>query len=177
MRTLGFLITAAGILLLLISCNMDVSVATTSGMRVNNIGLMHEQSMLVLTGIGLIIAGAVLWAATRKRTREAEVPVAVDDTGYTPAEMRDLDALLADSGWTGIALLSSDPRVIHSISPGSAAEEAGVLPGDRLVKVDGRYTSDDLRENIMLLAGDVDTAAAIVLRRGDRALEFEVERR
>lgn len=89
MRVLGFIATAIGIVMLLVSCNMDVSVETGLGSRVNNIGLMQQQSMLVNVSLGLMLIGVVMWIAGRRKpseSTEVKAPLA-----YTADEMRDLD--------------------------------------------------------------------------------------
>jgi len=174
MRVLGFIATAIGIVMLLVSCNMDVSVETGLGSRVNNIGLMQQQSMLVNVSLGLMLIGVVMWiAGRRKPTETTEVK---ESPAYSADEMRDLDVLLADRGWTGITLRADDPKVVHSVSPGSTADFVGVRPGDRLIQIDGAFTGSDLRSNVMQLAGDAGTIAVLKLRRGDHALEVDVER-
>lgn len=70
--------------------------------------------------------------------------------------------------------------VVGAVAPGSAAEAAGILPGDEIVSIDGRTveTFDDLSQIIMLSAGEtlkvtvVRAGREVVLtatpRRGDR---------
>lgn len=176
MRTLGFLLVAIGFVMLLVSCNMDVSVATDFGTRVNNIGLMHQQTMLVTISFGLMLIGTIMWIAGRRRPaaiQSGEVVV----RAYTPEEMRDLDVLLADMGWTGISLRADDPKVVHSVADGSAAADVGIIAGDRVVQIDGQFTGNDLRENIIRLSGEHGAPANLTIRRGDASLKFEVDRR
>ncbi len=175
MRTLGFFLIAIGFVMLLVSCNMDVSVATDFGTRVNNIGLMHQQTMLVTISLGLMLIGMIMWIAGR-RLAATQRDEAVVHT-YTPEEMRDLDVLLADMGWTGISLRADDPKVVHSVADGSAAADAGITPGDRVVQIDGQFTGSDLRENIVRLSGEHGTPVNLTIRRGDASLKFEVDRR
>lgn len=174
MRVLGFIATAIGIVMLLVSCNMDVSVETGLGSRVNNIGLMQQQSMLANVSLGLMLIGVVMWVAGRRKPTGAGEAKA--SLAYSADEMRDLDVLLADKGWTGITLRADDPKVVHSVSPGSTADLVGVRPGDRLIQIDGAFTGSDLRSNVMQLAGDAGTIAVLKIRRGDHALEVDVER-
>lgn len=174
MRVLGFIATAIGIVMLLVSCNMDVSVETGFGSRVNNIGLMQQQSMLVNVSLGLMLIGVVMWIAGRRKPAEAVEEKA--SLAYSADEMKDLDVLLAEKGWTGITLRADDPKVVHSVSPGSAADFVGVRPGDRLIQIDGAFTGSDLRSNVVQLAGEPGTTAVLKLRRGDQALEVDVDR-
>lgn len=176
MRTLGFFLVAIGFVMLLVSCNLDVSVATDYGTRVNNIGLMHQQTMLVTISLGLMLIGMIMWIAGRRRPVASQHGDAVVRT-YTSEEMRDLDVLLADAGWTGISLRADDPIVVHSVAAGSAAADAGISPGDRVVQIDGQFTSNDLRENIIRLSGEPGVPVNLTVRRGDASLKFEVDRR
>ncbi|MHC1664738.1 PDZ domain-containing protein [Stenotrophomonas geniculata] len=176
MRTLGFFLVAIGFVMLLVSCNMDVSVATDFGTRVNNIGLMHQQTMLVTISLGLMLIGMIMWIAGRRRPPTAPRGDAAI-RAYTPEEMRDLDVLLADTGWTGISLRADDPKVVHSVADGSAAADAGIISGDRVVQIDGQFTGDDLRENIIRLSGEPGVPVNLAIRRGDASLKFEVDRR
>ncbi len=176
MRTLGFFLVAIGFVMLLVSCNMDVSVATDFGTRVNNIGLMHQQTMLVTISFGLMLIGTIMWIAGRRRPAAIQ-SVEAGVRAYTPDEMRDLDVLLADMGWTGISLRADDPKVVHSVADGSAAADAGIIAGDRVVQIDGQFTGNDLRENIIRLSGEHGTPTNLTIRRGDASLKFEVDRR
>ncbi|MDV3469041.1 PDZ domain-containing protein [Stenotrophomonas sp. C3(2023)] len=174
MKALGIMAGALGIVMMMFSCTMDVSVSTPYGSRVNNLGLMQQQSMLVNVSLGLMLIGVVLWIAARRKV--------VDPKDYaTPSaptsdELKDLDVLLADKGWTGIALRADDPRVVHSVTAGSVADSVGVRAGDRLIQIDGSFTGADLRQNVILLSGDPGTVASLTLRRGDQAIEVEVDR-
>ncbi|WQI22610.1 PDZ domain-containing protein [Stenotrophomonas maltophilia] len=176
MRTLGFFLVAIGFVMLLVSCNMDVSVATDFGTRVNNIGLMHQQTMMVTVSLGLMFIGMIMWIAGRRRPAATQPSESVVRT-YSPEEMRDLDVLLADMGWTGISLRADDPKVVHSVADGSAAADAGIISGDRVVQIDGQFTGNDLRENIIRLSGEPGTPVNLTVRRGDTSLKFEVDRR
>ncbi|WP_285317452.1 PDZ domain-containing protein [Stenotrophomonas maltophilia group sp. Smal35] len=176
MRTMGFLLVAIGFVMLLVSCNMDVSVATDFGTRVNNIGLMHQQTMLVTISLGLMLVGTIMWIAGRRRPAAIQSGEAVV-RAYTPEEMRDLDVLLADMGWTGISLRADDPKVVHSVADGSAAADAGIIAGDRVVQIDGQFTGNDLRENIIRLSGEHGAPTNLTIRRGSASLKFEVDRR
>ncbi|MBI2930730.1 MAG: trypsin-like peptidase domain-containing protein [Planctomycetes bacterium] len=64
--------------------------------------------------------------------------------------------------------------VIESVVPGSAAEEAGIKPGDVLVEFDGAElkTFDDLRAVISKKA--VGDEVQVKLRRGEEDLEFSI---
>ena len=65
---------------------------------------------------------------------------------------------------------------MHSVTAGSVADSVGVRAGDRLIQIDGSFTGADLRQNVILLSGDPGTVASLTLRRGDQAIEVEVDR-
>lgn len=69
MRTIGFLLLAIGVIWLLIAFNMDTSVATGYGGRVNNIGLIasKQNHMLIASVISLC---AILMIIFGKATSE-----------------------------------------------------------------------------------------------------------
>ncbi|MBD7952681.1 PDZ domain-containing protein [Stenotrophomonas sp. Sa5BUN4] len=174
MKTLGSLAVIAGIIALLVSCTMDVSVPTDSGTRVNNIGLMHQQNMLLMTGFGLVLIGFLMRYAGRPRAPGIAVPP--PEKGLSAEEVKDLDVLLAGRARTGIVLSSHDAKVVHSVREGSTAAAAGILSGDRLVQIDGEFVGNDLRGNTIRLSGDPGTFVSLTLRRGDRAVSAEVLR-
>lgn len=173
MRTLGTLAVIAGIISLLVSCSMDVSVATDSGTRVNNIGLMHQQNMLLMTGFGLLLIGFLMRFAGRSKSEPRSIPLPVQGA-LSAEEIIDLDVLLAGKGRTGISLSADDPRVVGAVYDGSPADLAGVRPGDRLIQIDGRFVEGNLRENVMQLCGDVGQLRGLSTRRGETAISVEL---
>lgn len=60
MRALGVILLITGLALLLIGANMDVTVATSGGSRVYNIGLMSARSNLLAVGGGAFLVGILL---------------------------------------------------------------------------------------------------------------------
>lgn len=67
MRVTGFALIVFGALLFLVALVTDTSVATGAGTRVNNIGLLAQQSMFIMLGGFLLIAGVILIVAGRHR--------------------------------------------------------------------------------------------------------------
>lgn len=65
------------------------------------------------------------------------------------------------------------PAVVHEVLPDGAAAEAGFLPGDRVVAIDGARidTFEDMREFVVLSPG---VPLEIELERGGRTLELTV---
>ncbi len=67
---------------------------------------------------------------------------------------------------------------IKEVTPGGAAQEAGIKPGDILIAVDGasakEMTTDQLKS---LIRGKSNTELTVTVLRGDEQLDFPVERR
>ncbi len=79
----------------------------------------------------------------------------------------------------GVTVEESDEGVtVERVTPGGAAEDAGVRPGDLIRRVDGERvkTVEELRDALRALPADLE-AYELELRRGDRALTVDVERR
>ncbi|MDC3953821.1 PDZ domain-containing protein [Polyangium jinanense] len=67
---------------------------------------------------------------------------------------------------------------VRDLSPGLAAERAGLLPGDELLMIEGRYVRDlDAKEIRALLRGDVGTSVRLTIVRGEEVRRVRVERR
>ncbi|MBW2531719.1 MAG: PDZ domain-containing protein, partial [Deltaproteobacteria bacterium] len=98
-------------------------------------------------------------------------------------------AVLAGCGpvadrWTGSvdAVFKYSPgnrsTLIHEIRPGSYSEQAGLLPGDRLLTVDGEDVADaDFPAVRGALRGPVGTMAVLRVQRGADIVEIAIERR
>tara|TARA_R110002094_G_scaffold14667_17_gene25680 strand:- start:52 stop:1386 length:1335 start_codon:yes stop_codon:yes gene_type:complete len=71
-----------------------------------------------------------------------------------------------------------DVVVVHYPFPGSPAEKAGLLPGDRVVAVDGTQLSDaDTRRNVVnLVRGPANTNVVLSIERDGEQLDVEVPR-
>lgn len=67
---------------------------------------------------------------------------------------------------------------VRDLSEGLAAERAGLLPGDELVMIEGRYVRDlDAKEIRALLRGDVGSFVRLTVVRGEEVRHVRVERR
>ncbi|WP_423173829.1 PDZ domain-containing protein [Stenotrophomonas maltophilia] len=166
---------AVGLIMLLFSCSMDTSVPMEYGGRVNNIGLMHTQTLLVFVSLGAILIGMVMWIAGRKKPASSGSNAA-DVRVYGAEEIKDIEVLLSGKARTGIVLRSDDPKAVAYVAPKSPASLAGVIAGDRLIEIDGLFPTTDLRENSVLLAGDDGSEVAIKLRRGSEAVDLLIKR-
>jgi len=71
LRILAFFVLAAGLLSLLVSCGMDVTVATSNGGHVMNLSLIARQASLERWGFGLLVVGLLLWIAGRRYRDES----------------------------------------------------------------------------------------------------------
>jgi len=66
---------------------------------------------------------------------------------------------------------------VRDVPPGLGAEEAGLLPGDQVVMIDGLYVRDmDEREIRRKLRGEVGSTVALTVLRGDEVRRVSVVR-
>lgn len=66
---------------------------------------------------------------------------------------------------------------VRDVPPGLAAAEAGLLPGDEIVMIDGVYVRDlPVRDLKRLLRGDVGTAVGLTIVRGREVRRVRVTR-
>lgn len=81
-----------------------------------------------------------------------------------------IGAILTRNNETGSLLL-------REVSPGLAAERAGLLPGDELLMIDGVYVRDlDTAAVRAALRGEVGTTVAVTVVRGESVLRLRIER-
>ncbi|MGJ8525171.1 hypothetical protein LMG33818_000879 [Halomonadaceae bacterium LMG 33818] len=72
MKVLGIILTIIGVITIIASCSMDTSVPVgLTGERVNNIGLMRDQSNYMLIGGISFIAGIILWSIGSFRRKKS----------------------------------------------------------------------------------------------------------
>lgn len=103
-------------------------------------------------------------------------------TEYIPAdEMEDYTAdILGNYVGVGIYMIADEESGrIQVLSPikDSPAEEAGILPGDLIIKVDDvEYTADDMTQAANEIKGEEGTTVKLEILRGEETLEFELTR-
>lgn len=64
------------------------------------------------------------------------------------------------------------PGIIHTVEPGSIAEELGWQPGDGIVSINGHTLSDLIGYRFYT----ADEHLIVLVRRGDESVEFEIEK-
>lgn len=89
----------------------------------------------------------------------------------------DLRALIEGQGKTGIVVNQKDGRTIDAVMTDSAAFEAGVLAGDRIISIDGELCSGDYRSVVLSLVGNKGSEVCISLRRGQSKVDLRLLRR
>lgn len=103
-------------------------------------------------------------------------------TYYTKEEMEDLMEE-TEGNYVGIGIYisaykESNEIVIIKPMEGSPAEEAGLLPGDIITKVDGvEYNGDTIDEMTNKIKGPEGTKVKVEIKRNGQTQEIEVERR
>ncbi len=103
-------------------------------------------------------------------------------TYYTKEEMEDLMEE-TEGNYVGIGIYisaykESNEIVIIKPMEGSPAEEAGLLPGDIIKKVDGiEYNGDTIDEMTNKIKGPEGTKVKVEIKRKNQNKEIEVERR
>ena len=103
-------------------------------------------------------------------------------TYYTKEEMDDLMEE-TEGNYVGIGIYisaykESNEIVIIKPMEGSPAEEAGLLPGDIITKVDGvEYNGDTIDEMTNKIKGPEGTKVKVEIKRNGQTQEIEVERR
>lgn len=80
----------------------------------------------------------------------------------------------------GVVVAPGDDGFITVVSPVSESPgfEAGLLPNDKILKVDGIvYFADELQEAVMNIRGPAESTVVLTIRRGDEEMEISVVRR
>jgi carboxyl-terminal processing protease len=98
-----------------------------------------------------------------------------------PAETEEFEKhTRGDFPGVGISIIKNNRGEVEVASPieDTPAYEAGVLPGDLIVKVDGESIADfSLNQVVKTITGPVDTKVTLTMRRGDREFDLPLVRR
>ena len=108
----------------------------------------------------------------------------LDDPYTEYISKEDMQDYLADTtgNFVGIGIYmvqDTESNKIMVLSPikGSPAEEAGILPGDLIVSIDGvAYTAEEMTVASNKIKGEVGTTVKIEILRGSETLNFELKR-
>lgn len=159
MRGFGIIVLIAGVIWLIVAAGSDVSVATGSGGRVNNIGLMAERSNQTMIGGFVALAGLlmVLFGGRKSVTSAGELVASQRDSRPCPfcAELINQAAILCKHcgssvepappqpithGWT--IRIPCRPQDIEATKAAVTHLGHPMLPPDGAVLVLGFYESE-----------------------------------
>lgn len=109
---------------------------------------------------------------------------ALDDpySYYMTAEQYQNELVSLTGNYSGVGITFSmdtdDNFVVLAVTKGSPAEEAGILPGDFIVRVDGEsFTPEEFNVIATKIRGEEGTQVVITMLRDGRELEFTLTRR
>lgn len=103
-------------------------------------------------------------------------------TEYIPADEMEEYTQDIMGNFVGIGIYmiqNTEDNTIEVLSPikDSPAEKAGILPGDKIVGVDGvKYTGDEMDTVANKIKGEEGTTVKIEIKRGEETLTFDIER-
>lgn len=103
-------------------------------------------------------------------------------TEYIPADEMEEYTQDIMGNFVGIGIYmiqNTEDNTIEVLSPikDSPAEKAGILPGDKIVGVDGvKYTGDEMDTAANKIKGEEGTTVKIEIKRGEENLTFDIER-
>jgi len=104
------------------------------------------------------------------RALRASSFVLVVASGCAAEQKASIGAVLARDNESGAL-------TVRDVSPGLASAKAGLLPGDELVMIDGRYVRDlDAQAVRASLRGELGTTVHVTVVRGDEVLRLHIER-
>lgn len=91
-KTISKILITLSIVMIFISMNMDTSVSTSYG-RVNNIGLLNDQSNLILLGAIGFLAGIILYSSNTARPTKQEE----DEKAASYEQLREVGFVVEDA--------------------------------------------------------------------------------
>ncbi len=105
-------------------------------------------------------------------------------TGYYTAEMMKQNMEMLEGEYVGIGVVigadgEGDHLIIHSVTEGSSAEEAGLEAKDLIIAVDGtEYNSDSMDSCVHAIKnGKEGTYTTLTIQRGSGKMDIKVQRR
>lgn len=120
MKNFGIFLLVVGMLALLIAFNMDVSVATSYGGRVNNFGLMAQRQNYILLSC-LIIVCSILMIAFGGRKQQPQNHISVENVLYVKcpycAEDIHPEAIKCKHCGSDLPTKDKSKKIITTISP------------------------------------------------------------
>ncbi len=178
MRAFGVLLWVGSAFFLLGAFAMDTTVATESGSRVHNIGLMRHQENALLLGIGFLITGGIFFAMGGKKNPPATTSsqTGTEETKKCPycAEAIKLDAIVCRFCGrdlpTSSAISSSDPHapsqknerpvILHpdtlrSLSSMGITVERGIYSGWKITYSSGEVANIPSDDELIKLTNDL----------------------
>lgn len=118
---------------------------------------------------------------------DAAAAAMVDSLGnqwsyYIPADLYDDYENMMDNSYVGIGvtiITREDGYIdIQKVEPDGPAQEAGIMPGDVLVAVEGKDISQMTVDEVKnMIVGEKNTQVKLQLRRGEELLDLSVYRR
>jgi len=96
---------------------------------------------------------------------------------YTEPEYKELQKrYLGDYVGIGVGIVQQEEEiVIMTVFEDTPAEAAGILPEDRILKVDGKEPAD-VDEAVQMISGEAGTKVTVTLQRGEETLELTLNR-
>jgi carboxyl-terminal processing protease len=141
-----------------------------------DVGLMAQVHDYLLTEaypMAVPTGRELSYAAARSMLDEAADPYSA--LIVPPMSYRVQNDVAGETGILGLyAEKHSGEMVVEVVQPGEAADQAGILPGDVILSIDGVQLDEAMSEMeaTLLMRGPVGETAQIVVRRGDQTVEF-----
>ena len=147
----------------------------------------QNQRMDKLDYVRNLLEGCYIGETDREAMYDAAASAMVDSIGdrwsyYMSAEEYAMYLDTMSNSYVGIGItieMREDGTMdVKEVAPGSGAEEAGILVGDRIVAVEGKsVVGMTTEENATLIRGEENTAVKITVARGGQELELSVLRK
>ena len=102
MKTLGYILIAVGVVMALFALNMNVSVVTDYGGRVNNLGLMNDRQNYILIAAALFVGGVIAAVfGVRASTNERKCPFCAEHISIEAIKCKHCGSALSDISLMG----------------------------------------------------------------------------